>query len=263
MCNVINNSNGCRSIIDPTLIDDERILTNLLLIQNRYVIKSSYFHCVQPDLSVSMRECVANWMLEICEEEQCEKDVFPLAMNILDRFLSSVTIKKSQLQLLASVCLFLASKLKQSESIVTSKLILYSDFSITEDQLKGWELLVLSQLKWDLAAVTPNDFLNLLIRRLHTRSKGKEKLMTIKKHAQTFITLCATDFRFSMLPPSSIAASCIATAILGLTSLRNNLSSTKELLSQLCKLTSIDFSDLLSIRKSIEDILNEQISPHH
>lgn len=67
MCSV---TNGCRSIIDPTLIDDERILTNLLLIQNRYVIKSSYFHCVQPDLSVSMRECVANWMLEVCDGSQ-------------------------------------------------------------------------------------------------------------------------------------------------------------------------------------------------
>lgn len=59
--------------------------------------------------------------------------------------------------------------------------------------LKGWELLVLSQLKWDLAAVTPNDFLNLILRRIQTRCvKDKERLMLIKKHAQIFIALCAT-----------------------------------------------------------------------
>ncbi|XP_015786758.1 G1/S-specific cyclin-D2 [Tetranychus urticae] len=253
----------CQTIYDPSLIEDERVLRNLLFTQSRYVIKSSYFKCFQTELDVYMRELVANWMLEICEEEKCEKDVFPLAMNILDRFLSVILIKKSQLQLVASVCLLVSSKLRQSEPIDVKKLILYADYSITSDQIKGWELLVLSQLKWDLAAVTPNDFLNLILRRLHTRCKGKDKLMTIKKHAQTFITLCATDFRFSMLPPSSIAASCIATAILGLTSLRNNFSSTEKILSQICKLASIDVSELLSIRKSIEDVLNEQISRHH
>ncbi len=57
--------------------------------------------------------------------------------------------------------------------------------------LQGWELLVLSRLKWDLAAITPNDFLNILLRRLHKWPKISEVQMLIKKHAQTFIALCA------------------------------------------------------------------------
>lgn len=54
---------------------------------------------------------------------------------------------------------------------------------------QGWELLVLSRLKWDLAAITPNDFVNPLIRRLSAWTKGKEIIM--KRHTQTFIALCA------------------------------------------------------------------------
>ena len=54
---------------------------------------------------------------------------------------------------------------------------------------QGWELLVLSRLKWDLAAITPNDFVNPLIRRLSGWTKGKEMIM--KRHTQTFIALCA------------------------------------------------------------------------
>ena len=60
------------------------------------------------------------------------------------------------------------------------------DVSLT---LQGWELLVLSRLKWDLAAITPNDFVNPLIRRLSAWTKGKEMIM--KRHTQTFIALCA------------------------------------------------------------------------
>ncbi|XP_015782854.1 G1/S-specific cyclin-D2 [Tetranychus urticae] len=247
-------SKKCITIHDPVIHDDERVLQNLLLTQNRYVIKTSYFKCLQTDLDVYMRELVANWMLEVCEEERCEKDVFPLAMNIMDRFLSQVRIRKSQLQLLGAVSLFLSSKVKQIEPLRVNRLILYSDYSITRDQLSNWELLVLSHLKWDTSAVTPNDFLNLILRRLPT--KGKDKLMTIKKHAQTFIALCATDFRFSMLPPSSVAASCIATAILGLT--RNNSQSTKDLLATLCKLTNLESTDLLEIRRTIEEVLKAQ-----
>lgn len=54
---------------------------------------------------------------------------------------------------------------------------------------QGWELLVLSRLKWDLAAITPNDFVNPLLRRLSPWTKGKETI--IKRHTQTFIALCA------------------------------------------------------------------------
>lgn len=58
-------SKKCTTIHDPVIHDDERVLHNLLVTQNRYVIKTSYFKCLQTDLDVQMREMVANWMLEV------------------------------------------------------------------------------------------------------------------------------------------------------------------------------------------------------
>ena len=54
---------------------------------------------------------------------------------------------------------------------------------------KEWELVVLGKLKWNLAAVTPNDFIEHIVRRLPL---PEDKLALIRKHVQTFIALCAT-----------------------------------------------------------------------
>ncbi|CAG2102160.1 unnamed protein product [Medioppia subpectinata] len=230
-----------RATSDPVFLDDDRILKNLMLTEERYTISSSYFKCFQTELKPYMRKVVANWMLEVCEEERCQEEVFPLAMNILDRFLAIVKIRKSQLQLLGSVSLFLASKLRQTRPLSAEKLIVYTDKSITIDELMGWELLVLNRLKWDLAAITPNDFLNILLRRLHKWPKVSEVHKLIKKHAQTFIALCAADWTFSMFPSSMLAAASITTAIEGLTRLENNnLCYSIPMIFQLHQITGIE-----------------------
>lgn len=72
---------------------------------------------------------------QVCEEQQCQPDVYWLAVNYMDRFLSVSPITKSRLQLLGAVCLFLASKLKESTPLTAEKLVLYTDRSINYDEL--------------------------------------------------------------------------------------------------------------------------------
>lgn len=52
-----------------------------------------------------------------------------------------------------------------------------------------WELVVLGKLKWSLAAITPHDFIEHILRKLPL---AQDKLLLIRKHTQTFIALCAT-----------------------------------------------------------------------
>lgn len=56
-------------------------------------------------------------------------------MNYLDRFLSICPIKKSQLQLLGTACLLVASKLREPRPVSAETLVFYTDNSITLQDL--------------------------------------------------------------------------------------------------------------------------------
>lgn len=46
----------CRAYADPALLGDDRVLQNLLKTEERYAPSSSYFECVQRDISPLMRK---------------------------------------------------------------------------------------------------------------------------------------------------------------------------------------------------------------
>ncbi len=124
----MQDEGSLRAYSDPVIFRDDRVLKTLLRKESKYVpnvVEST------SRLDRETRKQVVEWMLEVCEDQASPCEVFCLAVNYLDRFVSSCRVAKRQLQLLAAVCLLVARKVREHEPLPAFSLVEYSDFNFT------------------------------------------------------------------------------------------------------------------------------------
>ena len=192
---------------DRVLTKDSRVFENLLNLEKVKKV-TDYCESIQTEIAPHMRKIVTDWMLEVCEDQHCQPEVFFLAVNYLDRFLSLVNIKKNQFQLLASVCILLASKFSQVVPITTEQLVIYTDNSVTIEQLRLWEMEVLNVLQWEISASTAHSFLTHFC-----SSRGIKNEESVSRQAASLAAMASTEYKFITTKQSIIAAASLAAAV--------------------------------------------------
>merc|ERR1719397_2416278 len=169
------------------MLEDERMALEVL---------TDYCNTFQPELKPHMRKIVTDWMLEVCEDQEAGSEEFLLA---------------------AASCLLLASKYVAVAPISGLQLVLYTDHSISLQELLHWELQVLASLRWQLGVPTTISFLHQLVPRLATLSSLPPHLLaTLTRHATTIATLAATEYALLLAPRLVIAAASLQAAFNGL-----------------------------------------------
>uniref|UniRef100_A0A1B6CVJ1 Uncharacterized protein n=1 Tax=Clastoptera arizonana TaxID=38151 RepID=A0A1B6CVJ1_9HEMI len=197
---------------DPVIFSEMRVLTNLLSVEKYYVPSCNYFSRVSTDVQPFMRKVVAGWMLEVCEEQKCEEQVFPMAVNLFDRFLCKFDVNRNHLQLIAAVCLLMVTKVRQCYALSIELLCFYADNCFTPDQMRKWELIVSTTVDWDITSVTGYDIVDHVLKRLRWSSEQP----LVRTHALTLLSLCCREPDFMRVKPSMLASSCILAAARGL-----------------------------------------------
>ncbi|XP_073999036.1 G1/S-specific cyclin-D2-like [Rhodnius prolixus] len=211
LCTEIMSSGVKCATVDPVIHNSKRVISNLLAQQVNSLPECDYFNTIQTEIKPFMRKVVTNWMLEVCEDQHCEMPVFPLAVNLLDRFLCSCKIKRSQLQLSGAACLLIASKTRQYFTLPVGLLCFYTDNSVTPDDLKQWELLIMTKLRWRIYGVTGADFIDHLLISCWPDSDNQ-----IRNHAHTLLSLACTEPELMQTKSSTLASASLIAAARGL-----------------------------------------------
>lgn len=246
----VGASRTLRAFEDPVLIGDERVMKSMLEHEDKNVSTGCYLRYSKNDLKPYMRRVVVEWMLEVTDEQKCEETVLPLSVSLLDEVVAALPIKKTQLQLVAAVCMFIASKFKDTYPLCSNNLVVYTDRSISVDQLLDWEMLVLEALKWNVCRTTPFDLLDHILGRL---GLAAEQHLNVRRHSLALITLCILDVQFASYPPSMVAAGSIFAAACGL--LGRNSPDSRRLLSALHSITAVEKTCLKQFHEQIEEAL--------
>ncbi|XP_028268634.1 cyclin Dx [Parambassis ranga] len=244
-----------RAAWDPT-VSGHRVIQRLLHVEERYMPSMLYITLIQRD--PERREELAKWAMEVCCECGCDEAVFPLSVSLMDRFLSASLSLPLSPYCLAAGCILIASKLTECDNVTADTLCAAAEYSFQPSNLREMERVILATLRWDTAAVTPQDFLPHFLASVEEKKDSDgELLSTLRRHSDTLAAMCACDSRFLGAPPSLVAAASLNCALRGLGNRGpSQLALMSEALAELCQ---TDLAVLQCYSEMIEHALRQRL----
>jgi G2/mitotic-specific cyclin 1/2 len=153
----------------------------------------------QDDLEWKMRGILIDWLIEVHTRFHLLPETLFLAVNIIDRFLSTKVVQLDRLQLVGVTGMFIASKY---EEVITPNVANFrhvADDGFTEEEILSAERYILTALNYDLSYPNPMNFL----RRI---SKADEYDIQTRTLGKYLMEISLLDHRFMTYLPSHIAA---------------------------------------------------------
>ena len=109
-----------------------------------------------PGLQPRMRAILLDWLIEVCEVYKLHRETYYLAVDYLDRYLSTQKkVQKTHLQLIGITCLFVAAKVEEIYPPKIGEFAYVTDGACQESDILQHEILILQALEWSISPVTP------------------------------------------------------------------------------------------------------------
>uniref|UniRef100_A0A5B6YQ56 Putative cyclin-B3-1 isoform X2 n=1 Tax=Davidia involucrata TaxID=16924 RepID=A0A5B6YQ56_DAVIN len=163
------------------------------------------YMAIQPDITSQMRGILINWLVEVHLKFDLMQETLYLMVTLLDQYLSLVTIKKNEMQLVGLTALLLASKYEDFWHPRVIDLISISAESYTRDQMLVMEKAILKKLKFRLNSATPYVFMLRFLKAAQSDTK-------LEHLAFYLIELCLVESEALKFKASLLCASAIYVA---------------------------------------------------
>ncbi|KAK3716351.1 G2/mitotic-specific cyclin [Vermiconidia calcicola] len=156
----------------------------------------------QTELEWKMRGILVDWLLEVHTRFRLLPETLFLAVNIIDRFLSSKVVQLDRLQLVGVTAMFIASKYEEVLSPHIQNFVHVADDGFSETEILSAERFLLASLDYDLSYPNPMNFL----RRISKADNYDIQTRTLGKY---LLEIGCLDHRFLKHPPSLVAAAAM------------------------------------------------------
>ena len=117
-----------------------------------------YMDKVQGDLTHAMRSILVDWMVEVAQEYSLKSQTLFLAVSYLDRFLSTVQVDRSRLQLVGVTAMLVAAKYWEIWPPAIEEFVYISDKTYSKEEVLAMENTILTCLKFKLTSPTSWEF---------------------------------------------------------------------------------------------------------
>lgn len=195
----------------------------------------------QEDIDSQKRSILINWLVEVADEYELQTETLFICINIIDRFLSEMSITTSNLQLLGVAAMFSASKYEEIYPPNLYQFVEITDDCYTGEQIRHMEQVILKALHFRISMPTTNFFL----RQIFAYNKFPKKVYDLAEYL-CYLTL-TIDQPFLEYLPSEIA---IASVILA----AHELGVVEKISPQLSESYEKSNSDQLARRKLPEGV---------
>ncbi|CAA6657544.1 unnamed protein product [Spirodela intermedia] len=191
-------------ILPSSFSEPHRPIDDLFATELQHMPRSDYIARFQDgSLDCTARQSAINWILEVHAFYRFLPVTASLAINYLDRFLSSQALPRGlgwPWQLLSVACLSVAAKIEETHVPLLPRTV------------RRMELLLMAALQWRMRSVTPFDFVSYFGSLLPTDCTEGEGCLPLLRRASNLILVSHHVVDFLGFRPSAVAAAALLCA---------------------------------------------------
>ena len=135
-----------------------------------------YMDTIQRDINPTMRGILVDWLVEVAEEYKLLSDTLYLSANYIDRVLSSMSVVRSELQLVGVTCMLVAAKYEEIYAPQVEEFCYITDNTYTRTQVVDMERKILDTLRFELTVPTTKTFLRRFLTAAPSSSSSHRRL---------------------------------------------------------------------------------------
>jgi hypothetical protein len=158
------------------------------------------------DIDSNKRSILINWLVEVTDEYELQTETLFICVNIIDRFLSKMSVSTSHFQLLGVAAMFIATKYEEIYPPYLSQFVEVTDETFSGKQIIQMEQEILRTLDFRISMPTITFFL----RQIFAYNKFTKKVYNLAEYL-CYLSLLA-DQPFLEYYPSEIALAAVILA---------------------------------------------------